>query len=149
RLSADAQRAFERATVEYVDVQRYNADRAEGRVNLGTFYGSRGDASRGERELKAAIRLDPSFVPSYVNLADLYRVLGRDSDGERTLREGLVAAPTSGALRYALGLALVRLKRPDEAVGELERATKLEPGNERFKDTYRVALDSVTTNHQR
>jgi tetratricopeptide (TPR) repeat protein len=149
QLSADARHAFERAAVEYVDTQRYNADRAEGRVNLGTFYGSHGEASKGEQELKAAIRLDPFFVLSYVNLADLYRVVGRDVDGERALREGLMAAPASGVLRYALGLALVRLKRTDEAVGELERAIKLDPGNERFKYAYRVALESVTTTHQR
>jgi tetratricopeptide (TPR) repeat protein len=143
QLSADGQRAFDRAAVEYVDTQRYNADRAEGRVNLGSFYGSRGDASSGEQELKAAIRLDPFFIPSYVNLADLYRTLGRDADGERTLREGLVAAPASGVLHYALGLALVRLKRTGDALRPLERASVLDPGNARFAYTYGVALHSV------
>jgi tetratricopeptide (TPR) repeat protein len=143
QLSAGTRGAFERVAGEYVDVQRYNADRAEGRVNLGTFYGSRGDTSRGEQELKAAIRLDPSFIPAYVNLADLYRVIGRDSDGERTLRDGLAAAPASGALHYALGLALVRLKRTDEAILQFKRATTLEPENARFAYTYGVAVESV------
>jgi tetratricopeptide (TPR) repeat protein len=143
QLSADTRAAFERAAGEYVDVQRFNADRAEGRVNLGTFYGSRGDAPGGEQELKAAIRLDPSFIPAYVNLADLYRVLGRDADGERTLRDGLAAAPASGALHYALGLALVRLKRTDEAIPQLKRATTLDPENARFAYTYSVAVESV------
>jgi len=143
QMSADVRNAFERVAGEYVDVQRYNADRAEGRVNLGTFYGSRGDAPGGEQELKAAIRLDPSFIPAYVNLADLYRVLGRDPDGERTLRDGLAAAPASGALHYALGLALVRLKRTDEAIPQFKRATTLDPENARFAYTYGVAVESV------
>jgi len=47
---------------------------------------------KGEEELKAAIRLDPFFLPAYVNLADLYRARSRDPDGERILREGLKAA---------------------------------------------------------
>jgi predicted CXXCH cytochrome family protein len=136
-------RAFERAAGEYVDTQRYNADSAEGRVNLGTFYGGHGEPSRGEQELKAAIRLNPFFIPSYVNLADLYRAFGRDADGERTLREGLAATPASGVLHYALGLALVRLKRIDEAVNELERASLLDAGNARFAYAYGVALQSV------
>jgi len=143
QMSNDARGAFERATAEYVDTQRYNADRAEGRVNLGSFYGSRGDSARGEQELKAAIRLDPLFIPSYVNLADLYRAFDRDGDGVRILRDGLDAAPASGVLHYALGLALVRLKRSGDALGQFERASELEPGNARFAYTFGLALQSA------
>jgi Tfp pilus assembly protein PilF len=143
QLSADALAAFERAATEYVDTQRYNADRAEGRVSLGTFYASRGDALKGEQELKAAIRLDPFFIPAYVNLADLYRASARDPDGERILREGLKVSPKSGALHYALGLALVRLKRSAEGLTELEHASVLDAGNARFAYAYGVALHSA------
>jgi tetratricopeptide (TPR) repeat protein len=143
QLTGDARRAFDRAAGEYVETQRYNSDRAEARVNLGTFYGTRGDASRGEEELKSAIRLDPFFIPSYVNLADLYRAFERDPEGERTLRGGIAIAPGSGVLHYALGLALVRMKRINEALPELERASVLDPGDARFAYAYGVALHSV------
>jgi predicted CXXCH cytochrome family protein len=135
--------AFGLASSEFVESQRYNADRPEGRVNIGTFYGNRGDAAKSEDEIRAAIRLDPFYLPAYVNLADLYRVSGRDADGERVLRQGLAAAPQSGALHHALGLALVRLKRTDEALQEFERATVLEPHNARFTYVYGVALHST------
>lgn len=143
QLSTDGRTAFERASAEYVESQRYNADRAEARVNLGAFYGNRGDAARAEDEIKTAIRLDPFFIPAYVNLADLYRARGRDGDGAAILREGLKVAPKSAILHHALGLALVRMKRSDEALGELERATALEPGNARFAYVYAVALHST------
>ena len=143
QLRANERAAFEHAAAEFVETQRYNADRVEARVNLGTFYGSRGDVVKAEQELKAAIRLEPSFAPAYVNLADLFRVLGRDAEGERVLRDGLDVAPRSGILRYALGLALVRMKRTGESLGELERATALEPGNVRFAYVYAVALHSA------
>ena len=143
QLTPEQQAAFERASAEYVETQRYNADRAEARVNLGTFYGNRGDAAKAEEEIKAAIRLEPFFIPAYVNLADLYRARGRDADGESTLREGLKVAPKSAILHHALGLALVRMKRTGEALGELERATALEPGNARFAYVYAVALHST------
>jgi tetratricopeptide (TPR) repeat protein len=143
QLSADARAGFERAIPEYFDTQRYNADRAEARVNVGTFQASRGDGEGGEKELKAAIRLDPFFIPAYVNLADLYRALGRDTEGERILRQGLDIAPASGVLHYALGLALVRLKKTDEALAELQRASALEPANTRFAYAYGIALHST------
>ena len=142
QLNAEQRAAFERASAEYVASQRYNADRAEARVNLGTFYANRSEAAKAEEEIKAAIGLDPRFVPAYVNLADLYRARGRDADSERILRDGLNVAPKNPMLHHALGLALVRLKRADAALGELERATVLEPGNARFAYVYAVALHS-------
>ena len=87
QLSPERQVAFERAAAEFVETQRYNADRAEARVSLGTFLAERGDAARAEEELQSAIRLEPSSIPAYVNLADVYRAQGRDADGERILRE--------------------------------------------------------------
>ena len=143
QLNAEQRAAFERARAEYVASQRYNADRAEARVNLGTFYANRGEAAKAEEEIKAAIRLEPLFIPAYVNLADVYRARDRDAEGERILREGLKIAPKSAMLHHALGLALVRMKRTDAALAELERATVLEPGNGRFAYVYAVALHST------
>jgi Tfp pilus assembly protein PilF len=143
QLNAEQRAAFERAGAEYVASQRYNADRAEARVNLGTFYANRGDTAKAEAEIKAAIALDSFFIPAYVNLADLYRAQGRDADGERILRDGLNNTPNSAMLHHSLGLALVRLKRTDAALSELERATVLEPGNARFVYVYAVALHST------
>jgi Tfp pilus assembly protein PilF len=143
QLSAAERTAFARASAEYVASQQYNADRAEARVNLGTFYANRGDRVKGEVEIKAAIELNPHFTPAYVNLADLYRVQSRDGEGERILRDGLKVLPKSAILHHALGLALVRLKRTDAALVELERATVLEPNNARFAYVYAVALHST------
>ena len=143
QFSAEQRAAFERASAEYAQSQRYNADRAEARANLGIFYASRGDPAKGEDELKAAIRLDPFFIPAYVNLADLCRARGRDAEGESILRDGLKVAPKSAVVHHALGLVLVRMKRTDQAVEEFERAAALEPGNARFAYVYAVALHST------
>jgi Tfp pilus assembly protein PilF len=143
QLSAEQRTALERAAQEYVASQRYNADRAEGRVNLGNFYARRGDAGNALTELKAAIKLNPNFIPAYANLADLYRVLGRDAEGESVLRDGLKIAPKNAILHHVLGLALVRMKRMDAALAELEQATTLDPANARFSYVYAVALYSA------
>jgi predicted CXXCH cytochrome family protein len=143
QLNAEQRVAFERASAEYVASQRYNADRADARVNLGTFYANRDDTAKAEAEIKAAIALDSLFIPAYVNLADLYRAQGRDADGERVLREGIKVLPKIAILHHALGLALVRLKRTEAALAALERATILEPANARFSYVYAVALHST------
>ena len=142
RLDASQRAAFERASTEYVETQRYNADRPDARVNLGTFYANRGDAGLAEKEITSAIALNSHFVPAYVNLADLYRAMGRDADGERSLRAGLEKVPGNASLHHALGLALVRLQRLDEALGELKRATELDPADARYAYVYAVAQHS-------
>jgi Flp pilus assembly protein TadD len=134
---------FTRAAAEFVESQHYNADRPEGRVNLGTFEGNRGDMASAERDILAAIRLDPFFVPAYVNLADVYRTRGRDADGVRVLREGLGVVPDSAILHHALGLALVRMQRTGDALSEFKRATALDPANARFAYVYDVARKSA------
>jgi Tfp pilus assembly protein PilF len=111
-------------------------------VNLGTFYAERGNTAQVEFELTAALRLDPFFVPAYVNLADAYRLQSRDADGEHILRLGVTRMPNSAVLHHSLGLALVRLKRTDEALAELAKASALEPGDARFAYVYAVALHS-------
>ena len=59
------------------------------------------------------------------------------------LRDGLKSVPNSAMLHHSLGLALVRMKRTDTALGEFERATILEPANARFAYVYAVALHSL------
>ena len=143
--SSDQQSAFDRAAREFVTAQLYNADRADARTNLGTFYAVQGDLARAESELRAAIRLDPFWAPAYVNLADILRSADttRGNEAERLLRAGLARAPADAALHHALGLALVRMRRPGEARAELQRAAALAPMNARFGYVYAVALHSA------
>ncbi len=139
---ADRER-FEHAAEEYINAQRFNADRPEARSALGSFLAKRGRPVEAEAEYKAALRLSPQFTPAAVNLADLYRALGREADGESVLRAALATSPKDAGLHYALGLALVRLKRSDDALGELRKATELDPGQARYAYVYAVALHSA------
>jgi tetratricopeptide (TPR) repeat protein len=142
-LSQDARAAYERAAAEFVAAQRANADRPEYRTNLGTFFATRGRVADAETEFRRALTLDGTFVPAYVNLADLYRAEQREPDVRGVLEEGLKAVPDAAALHYALGLALVRAQRTAEALTHLERAAARAPDNARFAYTYAVALHSA------
>jgi len=133
---------FERAAAEFVAAQRLNADRPEARSTLGNFLARRGLLSDAEIEYKAALRLSPQYGPAAINLADLYRQLGRDGEGEGVLRAGIAASPRDAGLHHALGLTLTRLKRPNDSLDELRLASELEPTRARYAYVYAVALHS-------
>ena len=139
-LTPDQRATFDRAVAEYRDVQAFNADRAESWLNLGALEVRLGNHGRAETDYQRAIRLQPSFIPSYVNLADLYREQGRDADGERVLRAALAIHPDGADLHHALGLLLVRQKRADQALDELATAAGQSPDNPRYVYVYAVAL---------
>jgi tetratricopeptide (TPR) repeat protein len=139
--------AFDRAAAEYEATQRYNYDRPEARSSLGNFFAREGRFEDAQAQFKSSIRMDPGFVPAYVNLADLMRAQGLDADGERVLREGLKQVPRSAVMHHTLGLALIRQKHNTEALAELQRAAQLAPSDARFAYVYAVGLHSAGKSH--
>ncbi|MEE8633461.1 MAG: cytochrome c3 family protein [Methyloceanibacter sp.] len=142
-LSAADRSRLARAEKDFMATQDLNADRPEARALLGRYLSRTGKMSEAEAEYRAALRLSPEFAPAAVNLADLYRELSRDADGEAVLRQALKSSPQDGGLHHALGLTLVRLKRQDEAIESLARAVELERDRARYAYVYAIALNST------
>jgi Flp pilus assembly protein TadD len=82
-------------------------------------------------------------VEARVNLADVYRARGAESEAESVLRQGIANTPRAAALHYALGLTLVREKRPADGLREFGEAAKLAPENARYAYVYAIALNST------
>jgi len=139
-LTAERRARRERAFAEFVAAAAGPAELPESHLNLGAFYGERGDLARAETEYQTATRIGADFAPGWVNLADLYRALGRDGDAEATLLRGLKEAPEDGDLLHSLGLLRARQKRLDEAILLLARAAKARPDNPRYAYVHAVAL---------
>jgi predicted CXXCH cytochrome family protein len=142
-LPPENQGALKKAIDEYIGVQNYNADRPEGRANLGNLYAARGDGEHAAAEYRKAIEIDPTFIGAYVNLADFYRATGADDEGVAVLKRGIAKVPRAAPLHYALALAYVRQKHQAEALGEIAQAVKLAPGNARYAYVYAVALNDA------
>lgn len=119
---------------------RENADRADARVELANLELRLGRRELAERELREAIEVQRTFVPAYVNLADLLRLEGRDDEGLHILERGIVAMPDSAMLHRAIGLAWVRLGRSTEALAHLMKSAELAPDDPTAAFVWAVAL---------
>ena len=141
-LAPQAQRSFDLAVQEYIEVQLVQAERAEAHVNLANLDRMLNRYDDSERAYRTAIRVNPYFVPAYVNLADLFRVLEDEVQGELILRKGLQLLPGQGALHHSLGLMLVRDGRIDEAMTELATAAQSQDATPRYALAYALAIDA-------
>ena len=132
--------ALDRGIAEYRQVQSFNADRAEGQVNLGMLEARLGNFAAAQQAFETALRSQPSFVPAYVDLADLQRRQGSEVDAAATLRRALQVAPDDASVHEALGLSLVRQQRLRDAVPELAKAAQLAPDVVRYAYVHAIAL---------
>ena len=127
---------------EYKKTQMATAERPESHMNLGNLHLQLGEWSLAEQEYQTALRIDSAFIPAYVNLADQYRVQGREQEAEEILLRGQKSSDHAD-LHHAIGLLLVRQQRLPEAIISLEKAARQEPGVARYSYVYGVALQSA------
>jgi len=143
RLPDQYRTQLEERIEEYKTAQLVNAERPEANLNLGALAANLGQPVEAETAYNRALRLDPSFTPAYINLADLYRQTGRDADGEQVLRQGIKATPQNPDLYFALGLLQVRSEQLNGAIDSLSRAAELAPDQTHYRYVYALALDKA------
>ncbi len=143
RLSDREREAFVRALAEYEAAQRFDADRPEAQMNLALLQMRRGNGLLADDHLQRAIALDPTFVPVWLQLAELYRLRQDEARARETLVRALRRNPDSAAVRHALGLSLVRERHLAEALEEFRRAAELEPAVARYGYVHALALEQA------
>ena len=141
-LPPEAQKNFNQVTLEYVDAQLVNAERAPAHTNIANLQRHLGRDDRAVQAYRTAIRLNSSYVPAYVNLADLYRQQADEAAAEKVLREGLEQLPEQAALWHALGLGLVRQGRSEEAYEALRIAAEGPDATPRFALALGLIMDA-------
>lgn len=132
--------AFDRALDDYLSEQRFNADRPEAQTNVGTTLAAIGQIAGSIAAFREAVALDRTFVPAYVNLADVHRSQGNEAEAERVLREAIAVMAAAADAHHALGLSLVRQRRIPEALAALAESVRRAPDSARYAYVYAVAL---------
>ena len=90
-----------------------------------------------------ALQLEPLYLPGLLNLADTYRVLGRDAEAGPLLQRAVQIAPDSGAANHSLGLYLVRHQQNAQALRYLAAAVEQADASPRYAYIYGVALENA------
>jgi predicted CXXCH cytochrome family protein len=134
---------WERVLREYLVSLAPNYDYPEANVNAALAHAYLGEAGAAERRYRHALTLEPADVTALVNLADLYRMTGRDDEAPALLRRATAAAPDSAAAWYSLGLALQRSGNPAEALAAVGRAAELAPEQGDYPYAYALSLHSA------
>lgn len=142
QLGGEARAKMDVATDEYLAYLGANTDRAEALTSRALVRVAKGDVSSAERDLKLALQRNSAWIPGLVNLADVYRVSGRDLQAGELLARALELAPEASQVRVARALWLVRqgnLAGAIDVLGEGYKARQ-EPAS---GYVYAVALNSA------
>ncbi|WP_444913503.1 tetratricopeptide repeat protein [Microbulbifer sp. TRSA007] len=141
-MPAQVQQQYSKALKTYTTSELFNSDRPESLVNLGNLHFRRGNTQQAEAFYRRAITKASYYTPAYINLADLYRASGRETDAELLLRGALSKSEENTVIQHALGLSLVRQNRHQEAMGFLKAAAEHEQTQSRYLYVYAIAVHS-------
>jgi Tfp pilus assembly protein PilF len=147
-ISSENQATFSSAFEELTSTNEINSWRGEGRANQAMMALEVNDTLGAEASLKQAIKIEPYFDASYINLADLYRSQQRASLVNSVLRQGMKNNPLSGALTYSYGLHLVRQQKLAKAIEYFEKSINLASQNQQYAYTYVLAIDGTSDSQQ-
>lgn len=139
-LPKEQKELVEKAFDEYEKVLLFTAERPESQLSLGVFYTNLNMPEKAEKAYEEAIRLQPQFVPSYINYSNFLLENGKNKEAFDLLKKGLVNVPDMAILHHALGLWYVRNKENEKAVTELKKAADLAKDNARFSYVYAVSI---------
>ncbi|MEM1189012.1 MAG: HEAT repeat domain-containing protein [Pseudomonadota bacterium] len=139
RVDERSRKALRDLFDEYRLVHREHADMPSMNLELGLFHLARNDRPAAEGAYRRALDLNPQLLPARLNLADLLRAGGRDSEARRELESALGINPDSGDAMHALGLLEIRSGNRQEALSWLSAAAARDDASPRHRYVFAVA----------
>jgi tetratricopeptide (TPR) repeat protein len=133
---------------EYKAIQTQQSDLPEAHTNLAAISMALGQFEAAEKQLRKGLAIEPEWIPGLVNLADLYRRVGRDSEAGDILEKAIAIKPPTAAVQIAYGMWLIRSGRPSDALNQFQRSYELEPGELRNCYLYALALNANNRREQ-
>ena len=95
------------------------------------------------KDYRQSLIATASLPESLTVLSDFEFRMGENDKSNEYLKHAIRLDPDLAIARHSYGLALIREKRYEEALSQLQQAYDLEPGNPRYAYVYAVALSSL------
>ncbi len=131
---------LEKVLEEYKATLLFNAERPESQLSLAALYSNMQMPKKAEEAYKEALRLQPMFVPIYINYSSFLQKQGKEKEVFEILQQGVATVPSMGILHHTLGLWYIRNKEKTKAIEALKKAVELAPDDTRFSYVYAVAV---------
>ena len=100
---------------------------SEGHFDYAGVYYYAGDLKNAEKELRAAIRINPDFTEAHSNLGTLLKDMGKKEDAEKEYRDAIRINPDYATAHYNLGNLLKNMGRNEDAEAEYREALRINP----------------------
>jgi len=143
KLDEIAKKKYTKALTEYKNVLLFTAERPETQLSLAKMYEIEKRHDKAKLVYKEALRLQPKYIPAYVNYANFYKNRGDEKSSKAILEQGLNILPETAILHHALGLWYIRAKDRDNANKSLLKAMNLDKKNARFAYVYAVSIGNT------
>jgi tetratricopeptide (TPR) repeat protein len=133
--TALAQLGDSRAAVEqFEETLRRSPGFAQAHYSLGVLAAGTGRYQEAVEHLSRAVRLEPSYIDARLRLAELQRRAGRPDAALEQYAQAIAIDPRVAEARFGYAMALVQLKRYEEARRRLTEGMSLHPDRREFAD---------------
>lgn len=146
-LPEDRREAYRAAREDTERRLRANADLPGNRLSLAVLLERSGERDDAIDQYRAALAMDPYFLPARVNMVTLHSRGGDTAASRRLLEDGLalddMPLTDRGHLAYLLALSLAETQQFDEALEWLSKAAEWRPGHVRTHYNRALILDRL------
>lgn len=133
---------YKSAEKEYQIALDLNKDTPMGLVEIANYHRLKRNFSESEINLKKSLAISPSLLIASINLADLYREIGNQTQSIETLLSAIKYHQENYILQYSLGMAYVRTKEHKKAILSLRNAYTYSNRNADIGHALVIALSS-------
>ena len=139
---------FNQAFAELMAAREQGMWRGEGGLNKSMVHMQQNKITPAIEALKHSIEVDPYFVPSYVNLSNIYKMTGDTAAEKAMFAKGLKHNPKADLLLYSYALFYIRQNNVENAIEQVLLAIKQAPTNPQYAYLYFLALDKQNKTDQ-
>ncbi len=119
---------------------RQNPASIRGRKRLAEFHMIANDAAAAAEQYRAALAVEPQYVPARLGLAHLLTRTGRAEEAQREYETVLAGHPSSVPAHRGLAICLATQGRMEQAAEHFGRVIELAPGDNRARLAWGSAL---------